>query len=87
MNMEADDYYDDLGKDMRVEAIPADMVEKAEEYRRQMVDAIVESDDELMEKYLMEEEITTDELKAALRKATPFPCLQQTEPGRPYGSR
>ena len=70
MNMEADVYYDDLGKDMRVEAIPADMLEKAEDYRRQMVDAIIESDDELMEKYLMEEEITTEELKVALRKAT-----------------
>ena len=65
MEMKADVYYDDLGKDMRVEEIPADMVEKAEEYRRAMVDAIVETDDELMEKYLMEEEI-----KSALRKGT-----------------
>ena len=70
MEMKADVYYDDLGKDMRVEEIPADMVEKAEEYRRAMVDAIVETDDELMEKYLMEEEITKEELVAALRKAT-----------------
>ena len=70
MEMKADVYYDDLGKDMRVEEIPADMVEKAEEYRRAMVDAIVETDDELMEKYLMEEEITKEELMAALRKAT-----------------
>ena len=70
MEMKADVYYDDLGKDMRVEEIPADMVEKAEEYRRAMVDAIVETDDDLMEKYLMEEEITKEELVAALRKAT-----------------
>ena len=70
MEMKADVYYDDLGKDMRVEEIPADMAEKAEEYRRAMVDAIVETDDELMEKYLMEEEITNEELMAALRKAT-----------------
>ena len=70
MEMKADVYYDDLGKDMRVEEIPADMLEKAEEYRRAMVDAIVETDDELMEKYLMEEEITKEELMAALRKAT-----------------
>ena len=70
MEMKADVYYDDLGKDMRVEDIPADMLEKAEEYRRAMVDAIVETDDDLMEKYLMEEEITKEELMVALRKAT-----------------
>ncbi len=70
MNMEADVYYDDLGKDMRVEPIPADMVEIAEEYRQKMVEAIAATDDDLMEKFLMDEEITVDELKAALRKAT-----------------
>ncbi len=70
MNMEADVYYDDLGKDMRVEPIPADMVELAEEYRLKMVEAIAATDDDLMEKFLMDEEITVDELKAALRKAT-----------------
>lgn len=69
MNMEADIYYDDLGKDMRVEPIPADMQEQAEEYRKKMVEAICESDDELMERYLMDEEISVQELKAALRKA------------------
>ena len=70
MNMEADVYYDDLGKDMRVEPIPADMVELAEEYRQKMVEAIAATDDDLMEKFLMDEEITVDELKVALRKAT-----------------
>ncbi|MBE6690285.1 MAG: elongation factor G [Ruminococcaceae bacterium] len=70
MNMEADVYYDDMGKDMRVEPIPEDMREKAEEYRAQMVEAICATDDELMEKFLMDEEITKEELKAALRKAT-----------------
>ncbi len=70
MNMEADVYYDDMGKDMRVEPIPEDMREKAEEYRAQMVEAICTTDETLMEKFLMEEEITVDELKAALRKAT-----------------
>ncbi len=70
MNMEADVYYDDMGKDMRVEPIPEDMREKAEEYRAAMVEAIAATDDELMEKFLMDEEITVDELKAALRKAT-----------------
>ena len=70
MEMKADVYYDDLGKDMRVEEIPADMLELAEEYRRNMVESICETDEALMEKYLMEEEITVEELRAALRKAT-----------------
>ena len=70
MEMEADVYYDDLGKDMRVEPIPADMLEQAEEYRANMIEAIAETDEELFEKYCAEEEITKEELKAALRKAT-----------------
>ena len=69
MTMEADVYYDDLGKDMRVEAIPADMLEQAQTYREQMVEAIASTDDTLMEKYLEGEEISVDELKVALRKA------------------
>ena len=69
MNMEADIYYDDLGKDMRVEPVPADMLDKAKEYREKMVEAIASTDDELMEKYLEGEEITVPELKKALRKA------------------
>ena len=70
MKMEADVYYDDLGKDMRVEPIPDDMLEKAKQYRSEMIDSIVETDDELMEKYLMGEEPTVEEMKKALRKAT-----------------
>ena len=70
MEMKADVYYDDLGKDMRVEEIPEDMRELAEEYRAAMVESICETDDELMDKFFNEEEITTEELKAALRKAT-----------------
>ncbi len=70
MNMEADVYYDEMGQDMRVEPIPADMVELAEEWRAKMVEAIASTDEELLEKFLMEEEITVDELKTALRKAT-----------------
>jgi len=70
MEMKADVYYDDLGKDMRVEEIPEDMRDLAEEYRANMVEAICETDDELMDKFFNEEEITTEELKAALRKAT-----------------
>ena len=70
MTMEADVYYDDLGKDMRVEPIPEDMLEQAQQYREQMVEAIAATDDALMEKYLEGEELTVEELKAALRKAT-----------------
>ena len=70
MNMEADVYYDELGKDVRVEEIPADMLEKAQEYRAAMVESICETDEDLFERYCMEEEISVDELKAALRKAT-----------------
>ncbi|WP_315082123.1 elongation factor G [uncultured Clostridium sp.] len=72
-------FYDDLGKDMREEAIPAEYAEKAEEYRAAMIEAIAESDEELMMKYLDGEEITEEELKAGLRKATIaneiYPCI------------
>ena len=70
MEMKADVYYDDLGKDMRVEEIPENMKELAEEYRKNMVESICETDEELMERYIMEEEITVEELRRALRKAT-----------------
>ncbi len=70
MNMEADVYYDDLGKDMRVEPIPEDMMEQAEEYHAKMVESICETNEELFEKYCNGDEISIDELKAALRKAT-----------------
>ena len=70
MNMEADVYYDDLGKDMRVEPIPADMLEKAQKYHDAMVESICETDEELFEKYCEGEEISVDELKSALRAAT-----------------
>ena len=70
MTMEADVYYDDLGKDMRVEQIPADMLEQAEEYRNAMIESICETDEELFMKYCDGEEISVDELKTALRAAT-----------------
>ena len=60
---------DDQGKEVIIEEIPADMLDKAKEYREKMVEAIAETDDTLMEKFISEEEITLDELKAALRKA------------------
>ena len=70
INMEADIYYDDLGKDMRVEPIPADMVDLANEYRQSMIEAIAESDEDLFEKYCGGEELTVEEIKKALRKET-----------------
>ena len=70
INMEADIYYDDLGKDMRVEPIPEDMREKAEEYHAAMIESIAEEDEGLFEKFCSGEEISKDELKAAIRKAT-----------------
>ncbi len=62
--------YDDLGTDVRIEEIPAELADKDEEYRMAMVEAIAETDETLMEKYLEGEEITEEELHVALRKAT-----------------
>ncbi|MBQ4140748.1 MAG: elongation factor G [Clostridia bacterium] len=70
MTMEATVYYDDLGKDMRIEPIPADMQEMAEEYREKMIESAAEADEELMMKYLEGEDITNEEIKVAIRKAT-----------------
>ncbi len=70
LDMKARIYNDDLGQDISVEEIPADMVELAEEYRASMIESIVETDEELMMKYLEGEEITVEELKVAIRKAT-----------------
>ena len=63
-------YYDDLGKDIREEPIPEDMRELVEQYRTRMIEAATEADDALMEKYLMGEELTVEEIKAGLRKLT-----------------
>ena len=68
VEMNADVYYDDLGKDMRVEEIPDDMKEKAEQYRKQMIEAIAECDEELFELYCADEEISTDMIRTAIRK-------------------
>ncbi len=68
VEMNADVYYDDLGKDMRVEEIPDDMKEKAEQYRKQMIEAIAECDEELFELYCADEEISTDMIRKAIRK-------------------
>ncbi len=70
IDMKADVYYDDMGVDIRVEEIPEDMKEKAQEYHDAMIEAIAENDEALMEKYLDGQELTKAEIKAALRKET-----------------
>ena len=70
VEMKAYVYYDDLGKDIRVEDIPADLAEKAQKYHEAMLEAVAEQDDEIMEKYLGGEEITIDEIKKCIRKGT-----------------
>ena len=70
VEMKAYVYYDDIGKDIREEEIPADMLDKATAYHKEMIEAIAEVDEDLMMKYLEEEEITIPEIKAAIRKAT-----------------
>ena len=63
-------YYDDMGKDVRIEEIPADMVDKAAEYRNNLIESVAELDEELMMKYFDGEELTVDEIKSVIRKAT-----------------
>ena len=70
IDMKADVYYDDMGNDIRVEDIPEDMKAEAEEYRGKLMEAIAETDEALMEKYFTEGELTKEEIKKALRKAT-----------------
>ena len=70
VKMDAIIYEDDLGKVSSEVAIPDDLKEMAEEYREKMIEAVAETDDELMEKYLGGEELTEAEIKAAIRKAT-----------------
>ena len=70
IEMDADIYYDDLGKDMRVEPIPADIVDLANEYREKLMDAVSMVDESIMEAYLAGEEVPTAKIRAAIRKAT-----------------
>ncbi|MCM1022676.1 MAG: elongation factor G [Prevotella sp.] len=70
VEMKAYVYYDDLGKDIRVEDIPEDMADKAAEYHEKLLEAVAEQDDDIMEKYLGGEELTVDEIKKCIRKAT-----------------
>ncbi len=70
VEMKADVYYDDLGKDIREEEIPADMRELAEEYHGKLLESVAEQDEELLMKYLDGETLTVDEIKSCIRKAT-----------------
>ena len=70
VEMDADIYYDQLGKDVRVEPIPEDMVDIANEYREKLLDAVSMFDDEIMELYLEGKEIPTSKIRTAIRKAT-----------------
>ena len=70
VEMNADIYYDEMGKDMRVEDIPADMMELAQEYRTKLVDACADIDEEIMELALEEQPIPTELLRRALRRGT-----------------
>jgi elongation factor G len=70
ITMKAEVYKDDLGKEIEITDVPADMLEMAQEYREKMVEAAAESDEDLMMKYLEGEELTNDEIKMGLRKGT-----------------
>ncbi len=74
VEMKAYVYYDDLGKDIRVEEIPEDMVEKAQEYRESLLEHVAEQDEELMEKYFETGELTIEEIKKCIRKS----CIANT---------
>ncbi len=70
VEMDADIYYDDLGKDMRVEEIPEDMKELAQEYRTKLLDACADIDEEIMMMVLEEQPVPQDMIRRAIRKAT-----------------
>ena len=70
LTMRAEVYYDDLGKDYRDEPIPEDMLEDAQLYREQLIEALADVDDTIMEKFMEGEEPTVEEMKAAIRKGT-----------------
>ena len=70
VEMDADIYYDELGKDMRVEEIPEDMLELAQEYRTKLVDACADLNDEIMELALEEKPVPQDLIRKTIRQAT-----------------
>ena len=70
IKMKAYVFYDELGKDVREEEIPADMLAQCQEYRQKMIESVAETDDELLDKFFAGEELTIDEIKRGIRKAT-----------------
>ena len=70
VEMNADIYYDDMGKDMRVEEIPADMLEQAKEYREKLLDCVADIDDDIMMMVLEGEEVPAEQIRAAIRRGT-----------------
>ncbi|MBE5741675.1 MAG: elongation factor G [Clostridiales bacterium] len=70
IKMKAYVFYDDLGKDIREEEVPADMLAMCQEYRQKMIESVAETDDELLDKFFAGEELTIDEIKRGIRKAT-----------------
>ena len=68
VEMKAYIYYDEIGKDIRYEEIPADMLDKAQQYHEALVEAVAEQDDALLEKYFSGEPLGIDEIKACIRK-------------------
>lgn len=70
LEMKAYIYTNDLGTDINVTDVPEDMVEKAEEYRNDLIEHLAEVDDDIAEKFFADEEITIDEMKAVIRKST-----------------
>ena len=87
MTMKAEIYKDDLGQNIEVTEIPAELKAKAEELRSEMVEKIVETDDALLERYFEGEEISIDELKVALRKACISKALTPVLCGSSYKNK
>ena len=87
VEMNADVYYDEMGKDMRVEEIPEDMKEIAQKYHDELIEHVAEQDEALMEKYFNGEEITVDEIKAIIRKSTIANTLVPVTCGTSYRNK
>ena len=87
VKMQAYVHYDELGQDVRTEAIPEDMKADAEKYRTELIEHLAEIDDDLMEKYLNGEEFTVEEIKAAIRKSTIANTLVPVTCGSSYKNK
>ena len=87
VKMQAYVHYDELGRDVRTEAIPEDMKADAEKYRTELIEHLAEIDDDLMEKYLNGEEFTVEEIKAAIRKSTIANTLVPVTCGSSYKNK